>query len=135
MLFCFATAISCKLVDLLVDSDSHQSPIGIKAFERVIEHTRLMPLVRLIRTPENHRYHTVSSRYRVTEFVVVSQPLSGSRHRRSQKNKTMIAGYLCGNAAANQRPWLLANPSIGFTASPKFTIETAAGADRAPDHA
>ena len=75
----------------------------------------------------------ISSRF--AGFMVVSQPLNGSRYRRSQINKTMIAGYLYGDAAANQGQRLLANPSMGFTASPKLTIETDAGSGKAPDPA
>ena len=65
MLFCFTAVISLKWVVRLIDADSHQSPIGIKAFEPMVEHVGLLPLVRMLRTPENHRYHTVSNRFKV----------------------------------------------------------------------
>jgi hypothetical protein len=65
MLLCFTAVISLKWVVRLIDADSHQSPIGIKAFEPVVEHLGLLPLVRMLRTPENHRYHTVSNKFKV----------------------------------------------------------------------
>jgi len=56
-------------------SDTHQSPIGIKAV--ILWH---QPLVHF-RTPENHRFHAVSNYY-VTDLMVINQPHEGSRHRR-----------------------------------------------------
>ena len=61
--------------------------------------------------PENHRCHAVSNRM-ITNLMVVSQPLSGSRHRRIKMLKRVHADYFRA-AGSNQISWIHTNPHTG----------------------
>ena len=109
-------------------SDTHQSPIGIKAVVLLYQ-----PLVHLW-TPENHRFHAVSNCY-VTDLMVINQPRESSRHRRIRQNKPKQYRYICGCSSFQSSLVDSHQPPYRFTAAAVFIIETVSPYQTTPDHA